>query len=139
MRGLGGTGLQVGPLGLASTFGNSRKDIEWAFDRGCNYLLLKPKRQPGFTNALKMFARTPRDKLVLAVEAAPSCALAMRISLELTLRRMGIKHIDCLLIAHRSGTDIDRLFEVALRLKDQGKVRFVGLSLPRRTRSRPPM
>lgn len=139
MRGLGATGVQVGPLGLASTFGKSRRDIEWAFDLGCNYLVVKPKRQPGFMDAIKLFARTQRDRLVLAVEATPSCSLTMRVSLELTLRRLGVKHIDCLLLGHRSGTEIDRLFETAVRLKEQGKVRFLGLALSRRHKNRLPI
>src|SRR5205823_5037169 len=131
-RSLGGTGLQVGPIGMASTFGKSRKDIEWAVDLGCNYLVIKPKRQPGFSDALRRYARNGRDKLVVAMEMAPRWSLTMRLSVELTMMRMGLEHIDCLMLAHRSGTDIDGLFATALRLKEQGKVRFLGLALPRR-------
>ncbi len=139
MRGLGETGLQTGPVGLSSTFGKNPKDVEWAFALGCNYLVLKSKRQAGFMSALRHVAKTNRDKLVLALEATPSCSLTMRLSLELTLRRLGVRHLDVLLLGHRPGTDIDKLFETATRLKEQGKVRFLGLVLPRRHKSRLPM
>ena len=37
---LGRTGLRVGRLGLASSYGAPEAAFEEAFDRGCNYLSL---------------------------------------------------------------------------------------------------
>lgn len=138
-RALGATGVSVGPIGISSTFGRSAKDIEWTFDLGCTYLVLKSRRQPGFMTGLKTLAKTKRDQLVLAVEAAPSCSLALRLSLELSLRRLGIHHVDFLLLGPREGVEIDRIVETAARLQTQGKVRFLGLSLPRRKKGDVPL
>ncbi len=138
-RVLGSTGITVGPIGLASSFGRTAKDIEWAFGLGCSYLVMKPRRQPGFITAIKTLAKTKRDQLALAVESAPSCGLALRISLELGLRRMGLHHIDFLVLAQGEDTDIDGLMETATRLQSQGKIRFLGLALPRRKKSALPL
>ena len=39
-RALGGTGLKVGPLGMAASYGAPAEAFEEAFDRGCNYFYL---------------------------------------------------------------------------------------------------
>ncbi len=138
-RALGSTGVAVGPIGISSTFGRTTKDIEWAFELGCTYLVLKPHRQPFFVKALKSIIKGHRDKLALAVEASPSCGLSLRLSTELTLRRMKLHHIDFLLLSQREGIQIDPLFETATKLQQQGKIRFLGLALPRRKKNELPL
>lgn len=127
-RTLGATGLRVGPLGLGSSFGIGDGDVEWAFDRGCNYLYWGTLRRGGFGRALRHLAATRRDELVLVVQSYLGLGFGVRWSLERALRRLRTDHADVLLLGLWNKELSPGVLEAAARLKAQGKVRFVAVS-----------
>ena len=57
-RELGRTGLMVGPLGMAASYGAPAEAFEEAFDRGCNYFYLGGgRRKAGMIQAIRRLCR----------------------------------------------------------------------------------
>jgi aryl-alcohol dehydrogenase-like predicted oxidoreductase len=129
---LGATGLSVGPLGIGSSFGIGGADLEWAFDRGMNYLYWGSLRRRGFGDALRNLARTRRDELVLVVQSYMRWGSIVSWSLERALRKLRTDYADVLLLGLWNGPVKPAVLEAAARLKEQGKVRFVAVSVHRR-------
>ena len=59
-RTLGRTGLQVGALGLAASYGAGADAVEFAFDRGINYFYWGSRRRPSFGEGLRRLAARRR-------------------------------------------------------------------------------
>ncbi|MHC4470941.1 MAG: aldo-keto reductase family protein [Planctomycetota bacterium] len=132
-RTLGSTGLTVGPLGLGSSFGIGGEDVEWAFDRGCNYLYWGSLRRRGFGRALRHLLATRRDDVVLVLQSYMRWGAAVRLSFERGLRRLRADHADVLLLGMWNKPVSPAVLETALRLREQGKVRFVAVSTHQRS------
>ena len=66
---LGSTGLNVGRLGMAASYGAPADALEEAFENGCNYFYWGSHyRRGGMSMAIKnICARGQRDKLVVAI------------------------------------------------------------------------
>jgi aryl-alcohol dehydrogenase-like predicted oxidoreductase len=57
-RTLGATGLKVGPLGVAASYGAPAEAFEAAFEKGCNYFYLGSGRhKAGMRRAIRNFCR----------------------------------------------------------------------------------
>ena len=69
-RFLGRTGLKVGRLGLAASYGAPAEAFEEAFEKGCNYFYLGSGRHKvGMYQAIRSLCRQgKRDQLVIAVQ-----------------------------------------------------------------------
>ena len=69
-RNLGATGLKVGPLGLAASYGAPAEAFEAAFEKGCNYFYLGSGRhRSGMRRAIRNLCRQGRrDQLVIAIQ-----------------------------------------------------------------------
>jgi hypothetical protein len=67
---LGGTGLKVGPLGLAASYGAPAEAFEEAFEKGCNYFYLGSGRhKAGMRQAIRNLCRQgQRDRLVITIQ-----------------------------------------------------------------------
>ncbi len=67
---LGGTGLEVGPLGLAASYGAPAEAFEEAFGKGCNYFYLGSGRhKAGMRRAIRNLCRQgQRDRLVITIQ-----------------------------------------------------------------------
>lgn len=129
---LGRTGLKVGRLGVASGYKAPAEAIEEAFERGCNYFTwgtVIKGYMPGMRDALKaIVAKGQRDRLVLAaVTYAHNNFLTERI-LRRGLKSAGLDHADVLILGFFSRRVPVRLIEGALRMKQRGLVRYIGLS-----------
>lgn len=127
-RTLGRTGLKVSPIGLGSSFGLSAKDVERAFDRGINYMYWGSMRRPGFGRGIKNIARRNRDELVTVVQTYSRAKLAIKPSVELALRQLGIDYTDILLLGWWNDTPPNRILDGALALVEAGKVRHIMIS-----------
>src|SRR6266853_1902195 len=57
---LGKTGLMVGRLGIASSYGVQGAALEEAFEQGCNYFYWGSIRRPGFGAAVRSIASRAR-------------------------------------------------------------------------------
>jgi predicted aldo/keto reductase-like oxidoreductase len=129
---LGRTGFKVGRLGIASGYGAPTAAIEEAFERGSNYFtwgtVIKGYK-PQMREALKnIVAKGQHDRLVLAAFTyAHNNSLTEKL-LRRGLKSAGLDHADVLILGYFSKTPPRRLVDGALRLKEKGLVRFIGLS-----------
>ncbi|MCX6568904.1 MAG: aldo/keto reductase [Candidatus Aminicenantes bacterium] len=129
---LGRTGLKVGRLGIASGYGAPTAAIEEAFERGCNYFtwgtVIKGYNSE-MRQALKnIVAKGQRDRLVLAAFTYAHSNFFTERMLRRGLKSAGLDHADVLILGYFSHSVPRRLVEGALRMKEKGLVRFIGLS-----------
>ena len=69
---LGGTGLEVGRIGMAGSYGVPAAAVEQAFERGVNYLYHGSIRRSAFAQALRNLA-SRRDRYVLVLQSLLAC------------------------------------------------------------------
>jgi predicted aldo/keto reductase-like oxidoreductase len=129
---LGRTGLKVGRLGIASGYGAPAAAIEEAFERGANYFTwgtVIKGYNPQMREALKnIVAKGERDKLVLAAFSYAHSNYFTEKLLRRGLASAGLGHADVLILGYFSGKVPRRLIDGALRMKEKGLVRFIGIS-----------
>ncbi len=129
---LGRTGLKVGRLGIASGYGAPTAAIEEAFEWGCNYFtwgtVIKGYSAP-MRQALKnIVAKGQRDRLVLATFTYAHNNFLTERLLARGLKSAGLDHADVLILGYFSRRPPRRLIDGALRMKEKGLIRFIGLS-----------
>ncbi len=131
-RKLGRTGLSAGRLGISSSFGAPAAAIEEAFERGCNYLTwgtFIKGRSPEMKKALQsIIAKGKRDDLILSMWTYAHNNWWTEKGLARGLRELGTDHTDVLLLGYFSKPPSQALIDGALRLKEKGLVRYIGLS-----------
>jgi len=127
---LGGTGLKVGPLGLAASYGAPAEAFEEAFEKGCNYFYLGSGRhRAGMQRAIRnLCGRGQRDKLVVAIQSYARYGLLTEYFFKRNLRSMGLEHADILILGWHNRRPAPKLVERALALKEKGLFRFLGMS-----------
>lgn len=129
---LGRTGLKVGRLGVASGYKAPAAAIEEAFERGCNYFTwgtVIMGYRPGMRDALKaIVAKGQRDKLVLAAVSYAHNNFMTERRLRRGLKSAGLEHADVLILGYFSKRPPGKLVEGALKMKEKGLVRFIGLT-----------
>jgi aryl-alcohol dehydrogenase-like predicted oxidoreductase len=130
---LGRTGLEVMPLGLGSSYGVGRRDVERAIERGIGYVYWGSVQRPGFGAAIAHAARRRRDAVVTVVQTYTRVGSLMRLSLEQALRRLRIEYTDILLLGWWNQPPPRRVTDAALALRDAGKVRHIMISGHHRT------
>ena len=128
---LGRTGLQVHRLGLSATYRPGRDMVRHALDSGVNLLFCY-----GFdthvTKTVRELAPSERQRLVVAT-GAYNLLLGhpnLRRTLEKRLRQLGSDHIDIFLFlgVTKEKHFTDHVREELLKFRQEGKVRFVGMS-----------
>ena len=63
---LGQTGIKVGRLGIAASFGAPAAAFEEAFDHGCNYFYWGSQRRSGMRRALQhICTNEKRDEVII--------------------------------------------------------------------------
>jgi aryl-alcohol dehydrogenase-like predicted oxidoreductase len=129
---LGRTGLKVGRLGIASGYWAPPDAIQLAFERGCNYLTWGTfirGRSPHLREAVRrIVANGQRDRLVLSMFSyAHQPFITDRLFVR-GLRALGLERADVLMLGYFSKRPSNALLDGALRLKEKGLVRFIGLS-----------
>jgi aryl-alcohol dehydrogenase-like predicted oxidoreductase len=129
---LGRTGIKVGRLGIASGYGAPTAAIEEAFERGCNYFtwgtVIKGYK-PEMRQALKnIVAKGQRDRLVLAMFTYAHNNFFTERMLRHGLKSAGLDHADVLILGYFSRRVPRRLIDGALKMKEKGLTRFIGLS-----------
>ena len=133
----GKTGLMVSRVGLASGYGVPAAGIEKAFhEYGINYLYVSPLLNLGsMIQAVHNLAPGYRDELVIVLAKAffhPGLGgFRLESFVDKWLSKLGVEWVDLLLQdvkSPRSQEFMDRL----QRLRESGKVRFVGMSSHKR-------
>ena len=124
---LGRTGLRVGRLGVAASYGVPAAAVERAFEQGVNYFYWGTVRRGGFGDAIRHL--TPqRDRFVLVIQSYTRVAGLMAWSLERALRDLKLDHADVLLLGLWNKPIPARIMDAARRLKERSQVRFLACS-----------
>jgi aryl-alcohol dehydrogenase-like predicted oxidoreductase len=129
---LGRTGLSVTRLGIAASYGTDEAMVEEAVARGVNYLWWGALRTKKMARGIRAVARKGREDLVIVLHAVTRKPTGLTKLVEDSLTRLGLDHVDVLLLAAHGSKPDARLMEQAQGLREQGRVRFLGLSSHRR-------
>ncbi len=127
---LGNTGLEVGRLGLAASYGAPADAFEYAFEKGCNYFYTGSGRhRSGMKHAIRnLVDQGQRDKLVIAVQTYARFGFMTEVFFKRSLKSLSIDYADVLILGLHNRTPYSMLLDFARRMKDQGLCRFVGMS-----------
>lgn len=126
-RTLGRTGLAVGPLGIAASYGVPAAAVERAVEAGMTYVYWGSLRTKRFAEALRRLAAS-RERVVLVVQSYSRSAALLTWSVERALRRIGYEHADVLLLGFWSGPVSPRILDAARTLQRRGLVNALGVS-----------
>jgi aryl-alcohol dehydrogenase-like predicted oxidoreductase len=128
-RTLGRTGLKVGRLGVACSYGAPTEAFEEAFDQGVNYFYWGSVRKPAMARAIRnIISRGQRDKLVILIQSYARSAFFMDRFYRNALKALNIDTADILLLGWHNRPPSRRLIERALEMKAKGRFRFLAVS-----------
>jgi aryl-alcohol dehydrogenase-like predicted oxidoreductase len=126
---LGRTGLLVGPLGVASSYGAGTEAFEEAFERGCNYFYWGSRRTEAMARAIRNISGSgKRDDLIVVVQSYSRSPFLMELFVRKALGSLGLDRIDILLLGWHNKPPARRLIDKAIEMKDRGLCRFLALS-----------
>jgi hypothetical protein len=133
-RTLGRTGLKIAVVGFGAMLTPEPEVLKIAFDNGVNYVDTARKYMGGKNEEIVAEAlKGRRDKVYVATKTLPGSQTKEDIirDVETSLKMLETDHID--VIQLHNLTDKDRIFipdtrEALLKLKEQGKVRFFGVT-----------
>jgi len=125
----GRTGLMLSRMGLASCYGIPAAAIEKAFhEYGINYLYISPLLNLGnMVQAIRNLAPSHRDELCIVLARPLFRTLRLESYVERWLKKLGLEWVDLLFQDVRKPPS-QKLTDRVQRLRDSGKVRFVGMS-----------
>ncbi len=126
---LGNTGLMVSRLGIASGYGVPAFSIEKAFhEYNINYFYLSFAKRSQVKIAMRNILPSYREKTVIVLPYFPiDKGFFLRRNVEAWLRRLNIDTIDFILLQDMKESS-QKALDVALKLKEEDKVRFIGMS-----------
>ncbi|CAB1060320.1 Aldo/keto reductase [Olavius sp. associated proteobacterium Delta 1] len=127
---LGDTGLKVGPLGMAASYGAPAEAFEEAFDRGCNYFYLGGgRRKAEMKQAIRnICGQGCRDKLVIAIQSYARSGYLMEWVFKSRLRSMGLERADILVLGWHNRRPSPGLVTRAQAMKAKGLCRYLAMS-----------
>jgi aryl-alcohol dehydrogenase-like predicted oxidoreductase len=130
-------GRRVHRLGLATSYGIDEAGIRAAFDAGLNYVFWNPTAR-SLTRVLRSMTPAERDKLVIAT--GPTIGffpgfLRRRAEKVLSLLKLDAIDVFQLYWLGRMSALTDGVIEELQKLKDEGKVRALGVSIHDRERA----
>ena len=126
---LGRTGLSVGPLGIACSYGAPTEAYEEAFERGVNYFYWGSMRKKSMAQAIRNINKKgKRDELVIVVQSYSRSAVLLESFFREGLRSLGIETADVLLLGWFNQSPPSRIMERVLSMREKGMFRFLGLS-----------
>lgn len=129
----GATGLVTSRLAIASSYGVGEADVERAFDRGIRFFFWGAIRRPSFGRGVRNLAARSRERMVVAIQSYDRTGFLGRTFVESALRRLGIDRVDLLVLSWWSDVPARRVLDLALRLRDEGKVGHLMVSSHQRT------
>ena len=126
---LGRTGLKVGGLGVAASYGAPSNAFEEAFEKGCNYFYWGSQRKKGMLQAIKNICHQgKRDELVIVIQSYSRSALLLEAFYKRALHSLELDYADVLLLGWHNTPPAPRLLDKAIAMKEKGMYRFLGLS-----------
>jgi aryl-alcohol dehydrogenase-like predicted oxidoreductase len=131
---LGKTGLKVGRLGVASSYGAPAEAFEEAFDWGCNYFYWGSLRRSGMAQAIRnICGRGKRNDLIIVIQSYSRSATLLELSCRRALKGLAIDYGDVLLLGWYRKIPPRRILERANTMKTTGMFRFLAISSHNRT------
>ena len=131
-RTLGRTGLKVGRLGIASSYGAPAAAFEEAFERGCNYFVLgsfmKGRSKEMITAIRNIIRKGDRDKLVVCLMEYTHSRLIGKPHFYNGLKKTGLDYVDVLMLGYYPAKPRNDVMNFALELKERNHVRHIALS-----------
>ena len=125
----GKTGLMMSRIGLASGFGVPTAAIEKAFhEYGVNYLWLSVFMPRGMVRAIHNLAPKHRDELRIVLAKPTFGGFFLQSFVERWLKKLQIEQADLVVLQAQRKPLNQKLVDRIHRLRDSGKVRFVGMS-----------
>ncbi len=128
----GKTGLKVGRLGISSSFGAPAAALEEAFEKGCNYFnwgtFIKGRSAEMKTAIKNITKKGRREDLILAVLTYAHNSFLTEHFFMRGLKALGIEYTDVLLLGYYPKRPPRKVIDGALKLKEKGLVRFIGLT-----------
>ena len=127
---LGKTGLLVGRLGMAASYGAPERAFETAFDKGCNYFYLGSGRhRSGMKKAIRhLVDQGQREKMVIAVQTYARFGMMTETLYKQTLKSLNIDYADVLILGWHNKAPSPMLVQFAQRMKSKGLCRYIGMS-----------
>jgi aryl-alcohol dehydrogenase-like predicted oxidoreductase len=124
---LGRTGLAVGRMGIAASYGVPAAAVERAFDHGVNYFYWGTFRRKAFGDAIRNL-KPQRERFVLVVQSYSRVAGLVGWSIERALGKLGLDYADVLLLGLWNKPVSQAVLDAALQARDRGMVRHLALS-----------
>jgi aryl-alcohol dehydrogenase-like predicted oxidoreductase len=131
-RTLGRTGLEVGRMGIAASYGVPAAAVERAFEHGINYLYWGTFRRKAFGDAIRNL-KPRRDRFALVVQSYTRVAGLLGWSVERALRKLGLDYADVLLLGLWNKPVSAAVLDAARAARERGLVRHLALSSHNRT------
>jgi aryl-alcohol dehydrogenase-like predicted oxidoreductase len=129
---LGRTGLQVGRLGISSSYGAPASAFEEAFERGCNYFVvgsfMKGRSREMIRAVRSITQKGEREKLVVCMMEYTHSNLIGRSHFYKGLKKLGLEYVDVLMMGYYPRKPPAPVMNLGLELKEKGVVRHLALS-----------
>jgi aryl-alcohol dehydrogenase-like predicted oxidoreductase len=127
---LGNTGIEVGRLGLAASYGAPAAAFEESFEKGCNYFYWgSGRKKAGMTQAvINLCKKGLRDKLVFSLQTYARSGLLTEAVQMRRLKKLGLDHADILVLGWHNKIPSERLVERALKMREKGMFRYLAVS-----------
>ncbi|MFC2098154.1 hypothetical protein ACFLSP_00280 [Bacteroidota bacterium] len=134
---LGKTGLKVGRLGIASSYGAPAEAYEEAFERGCNYFTVgsfMKGRRDGMVKAIRnIVGNGKREELVVSMAEYTHNRPMGQPNFMRGLHKLGIEYVDVLFLGYYLRKPRAGLINWALKLKEKNLVKHIGISSHKRS------
>jgi len=130
-------GRKVFRLGLATNYGISGEDLDWALEQGINYIFWPPNARR-MIKPLKMALKRDRESILLA--SGPTIGYfggSIRRGCERLLKKLGTDYLDVfqLFWLGRASAWSKSTMDALVSLKESGMVRSIGVSIHDRRRA----
>ena len=126
-RTLGRTGLRVGRMGIAASYGVPAAAVERAFEHGINYFYWGTFRRNPFGEAIRNL-KPQRERFVLVVQSYSRIPKLVGWSVERALRKLGLDYADILLLGLWNKPVSQGILEAAQAVRERGLVRCLAVS-----------
>ncbi|MFH1102800.1 MAG: aldo/keto reductase [Pseudomonadota bacterium] len=123
-------------MGIAGNYGMDSSDIRWAAEQGANYWLWGASFKK-VTEGIKDLIRNDREKHVVAMIGWGFFGWQIRQSVENALRKLGTDYLDVFKLGWLGRTSIysKSIMDSLSKLKQEGKVKAIGVSIHNRQRA----
>jgi predicted aldo/keto reductase-like oxidoreductase len=120
--------LRTRRMGIGADAGISARALEWALERGFNYLYWGTRRTAGMKQVIRALAPNKRHELIVALQTYDMTGLAAGRTFRRGLRQLGLDFADVLILGKRDAAVSRRLRDEALALREAGLVKHLCIS-----------